>query len=177
MSLCLFSAPWECQRKIVTMLNQDSRLIGEQSCLMILSLLWNLISWKPLKHAFKFIFRTSATCKHRYGVTHNKQERKTNRYSSSWNKTPSCSSKHKQICREMTRENGWPFFDSIWCINGGSYGSLGTGASNSTTRTNPHFKYRSVVFKPKVRVSYGDSSLLLALIESLDWVKNVEWNC
>lgn len=58
------------------MLNQDSRLIGEQSCLMILSLLWNLISWKPLKHAFKFIFRTSATCKHRYGVTHNKQERK-----------------------------------------------------------------------------------------------------
>lgn len=56
------------------MLNEDFRLIGGHSCL-ILSLLWNLISWKPLKHAFKFIFRTSTTCKHRYGVTHNKQER------------------------------------------------------------------------------------------------------
>ena len=73
----------------------------------------------------------------------------------------------------MTPENGWPFFDSIWCINGGSYGSLGAGASNSTTRTNPHFKHRSVVCNPVVRVSYGDSSLLLALFESLDWVKNV----
>lgn len=74
----------------------------------------------------------------------------------------------------MTPENGWPFFDSIWCINGGSYGSLGAGASNSTTRTNPHFKYRLVVLKQMVRVSYSDSSPLLALLESLDWVRNVE---
>lgn len=77
----------------------------------------------------------------------------------------------------MTGENDRPLFDSIWCINGASYGSLGAGASNSTTRTNPHFKHRSVVCNPVVRVSYGDSSLLLALFESLEWVKNVEWNC
>ena len=74
----------------------------------------------------------------------------------------------------MTGENGSSFFDSIWCINGASYGSLGAGASNSTTRTNPHFKYRSVVLKQMVRVGYGDSSLLLALFESFEWVKNVE---
>lgn len=73
MSLCLFFGARRVSKKCVTMRRQDSKLIGGCSCL-IDSLLWNLMSWKPLKHAFKLIFQASATCKHRYGVTQNKQE-------------------------------------------------------------------------------------------------------